>query len=777
MTSPSSPSTPGLLPGASDPALQPLLPSPHSPHAPHLAQCLLAPSRRLLQTICFCCFIVHLYRQQQLYTWCVSVVTSLQADFFWPISLGLCTASCYALLKCTLGSERPFFAYVLIFLAVVCHVLFFWFGLVQICELYKLTMRCWISSMCRFTALAWLPIGAVNSVVNALWRPWYVGFYVIPLGIVGKGPLLTMPWWMWREVIVGGVFWFYVIFLLLAIRSSAFRTAIADDRRFLILIGCVCGIMCTILTFWLTVPPLVDYIAFLLIPWVVICRDPAVHHVVPRLSAEEWVAVAAMLWAITRAGYLGAIAQLGRFAARQHMEEMLSDALAHPYRAELEQGFGDGFSHGLAAVAALSRSSDQLGEDNGVDIESCEGSARGSTKTLKEKHKALLALRKELLLRQVGCKAALPTSLRLSISRDRILEDTFAALFGRPVTELLAPKVSVKFEGELGIDAGGVTRDWFDSVGRCIVEQAQRPQSVSLLVPAPDQTLIPRSVCSDYGAVSLEQQERFRALLALGRFLALAVFHEHPLPVSFSLILCKHLMRVPVGMSDMRQLDPEFYNGRVASVLKAGGLAEVNAALGEPLTFMSAGTESSPNPEELKPNGANILVTDENKTEYVQLLCEAYLCGGIRREIQCLLQGFWDVLPLEVLMASEVKPRELSLLLSGIGDLDPKEWQAMCEGDTSEEQFKWFWQVVQELNSEQRCMLLHFTTGSSRLPPGGWADLSPRFTVKVTDGGSDTHLPHAHTCANQIVLHRYKSMEQLRDKLLHAILTEDFGFS
>lgn len=56
------------------------------------------------------------------------------------------------------------------------------------------------------------------------------------------------------------------------------------------------------------------------------------------------------------------------------------------------------------------------------------------------------------------------------------------------------------------------------------------------------------------GDVPLEQQERFRALLALGRIMALAVFHEQPLPISFSPILCKHLLRVPVGMGDVRRL-------------------------------------------------------------------------------------------------------------------------------------------------------------------------------------------------------------------------------
>jgi len=167
-------------------------------------------------------------------------------------------------------------------------------------------------------------------------------------------------------------------------------------------------------------------------------------------------------------------------------------------------------------------------------------------------------------------------------------------------------------------------------------------------------------------------------------------------------------------------------------------------------------------------------VTEETKTEYVQLLCEAHLCGGIRREIQCLLQGFWDVLPLEVMQQCEVSPRELSVLISGVAELDPDEWRRHSDSGSSDV-LTWFWEIAHELDPEQRCMLLHFATGSSRLPPGGFVDLKPAFTVSVSDTGSVEHLPHAHTCVNQIVLPRYTERAQLKSKLLQALSTEDFG--
>ena len=40
---------------------------------------------------------------------------------------------------------------------------------------------------------------------------------------------------------------------------------------------------------------------------------------------------------------------------------------------------------------------------------------------------------------------------------------------------------------------------------------------------------------------------------------------------------------------------------------------------------------------------------------------------------------------------------------------------------------KWFWAALEGFSSEQFAKLLQFTTGSSQLPPGGFAELSPMF--------------------------------------------------
>merc|ERR1712187_608730 len=88
--------------------------------------------------------------------------------------------------------------------------------------------------------------------------------------------------------------------------------------------------------------------------------------------------------------------------------------------------------------------------------------------------------------------------------------------------------------------------------------------------------------------------------------------------------------------------------------------------------------------------------------------------------------------------------------------------------EESSEVFEWFWELIEEMNSEERSKVLHFATGSSRLPSGGFAELDPKFEMHIIPGTPD-HLPIAHTCFNRIDLYTYISKEQLNEKLQSAL--------
>ncbi|CAK0839186.1 unnamed protein product [Prorocentrum cordatum] len=369
------------------------------------------------------------------------------------------------------------------------------------------------------------------------------------------------------------------------------------------------------------------------------------------------------------------------------------------------------------------------------------------------------------------------------VVREDLLKSSLQFLQTASVAQLLSKHFTVRFQGEDAIDAGGVTKDWFDSLARELAsgsEQHERRRSIddffssSLLACAPDGTLLPRPSGCLGADCSEAQREQLRArwtqLAAVGRFLGVAVLERRPLPLSFGQVLMKLLCEKAVSYSDVRHLDNDFYRHRIIGLLQEGGVERASAALGEPLTFTSAPTDLMPDTVPLKEGGGEILVTEENKMEYIGLLSEARICAGRRHELQFFVSGFHEVIPVGVLKQAAVGPAELSLLISGVHEYDVAEWRSCAKETGDEIVLGWFWEVVASFTEEQRALLLNFSTGSSRIPPGGFRDMSPQFQVQVlaTDENQD-RLPSAHTCFNQLDLPRYSSRELLAEKLALAI--------
>jgi len=476
-----------------------------------------------------------------------------------------------------------------------------------------------------------------------------------------------------------------------------------------------------------------------------------------------WLAFAAWVWR-----------RLGRHPEQHHDHfdpEALTDISGpdtHWARMALEQAVQNSFRPDLqfSATRDLLRS-----------ISSGSGGLKkhDHVGNLREKQKTLILLHEEWLKSKPG-SPWLPASLSICVRRWKLLDDSCAMLLRCSQFQLSSSsRMRVKFQGEMGVDAGGLTDGWFDAVSQVLAEDAGEPDGSSLLANGLDEALVPRPLVSDNdNDLEADAQKHLTMLLAAGRFVALAVLRERTLPLSLSTLFCKYLLRLPVSMHDVQKLDPQFYRMRVMSLMEDGGLDAMKKALGEPLTFLSAATDLHREPEELKPGGASTVVSEENRTEYLQLLCEARLCSGNRREIASMVQGFWDLLPAELLQECNISATELALMISGVHCLDVDQWKLHAQWNVNNKQLEvWFWQVVREMSEEQRGMLLHFTTGSSRLPLGGFRDLQPTFTVnRSTD--SLEHLPHSHTCVNQILLPNYHSKEQLREKLSKAIVDQGF---
>ena len=72
--------------------------------------------------------------------------------------------------------------------------------------------------------------------------------------------------------------------------------------------------------------------------------------------------------------------------------------------------------------------------------------------------------------------------------------------------------------------------------------------------------------------------------------------------------------------------------------------------------------------KDMKPDGQNIPVTEENKKEYVQLACQMKMTSSIRSQIKSFLEGFYEIIPKELI--SIFNEQELELLICGLPTID-----------------------------------------------------------------------------------------------------------
>ncbi|XP_040383322.1 E3 ubiquitin-protein ligase UPL1-like isoform X1 [Oryza brachyantha] len=366
----------------------------------------------------------------------------------------------------------------------------------------------------------------------------------------------------------------------------------------------------------------------------------------------------------------------------------------------------------------------------------------------------------------------LSAPLRISVRRAYVLEDSYNQLRLRRSQDLKG-RLTVQFQGEEGIDAGGLTREWYQLLSRVIFDKG------ALLF-----TTVGNNATFQPNPNSVYQTEHLSYFKFVGRVVAKALFDGQLLDVHFTRSFYKHILGVKVTYHDIEAVDPDYYKN-----LK--WMLENDVSDIPDLTFSMDPDEekhilyekNEVTDFELKPGGRNIRVTEETKHEYVDLVAEHILTTAIRPQINAFLEGFTELVPRELI--SLFHDKELELLISGLPEIDFDDLKANAEYigySLVSPVIQWFWEVVNGFSKEDMARFLQFVTGTSKVPLEGFKALQgisgpQRFQIHKAYGAPE-RLPSAHTCFNQLDLPEYSSKEQLEERLLLAIheASEGFGF-
>lgn len=386
-----------------------------------------------------------------------------------------------------------------------------------------------------------------------------------------------------------------------------------------------------------------------------------------------------------------------------------------------------------------------------------------STGDNRELYDKISILRQELLKHQ-----AVSHTCRIDINRKRIFEESFKAI-SQLHTRDLKKRLLIKFRGEEGLDYGGIAREWFYLLSREMLNPIHglfqyTSDDIYNLQINPDSGIVYREHLSSY-------------MHFCGRILGMAVFHGHFIDGHFTLPFYKMLLRKTVTLKDIEFVDPDLHRSLcwilendITDVIDTTFLVQHNAF-------------GQLQEHELKENGRNIAVTEENKLEYVTLYVNYRCRRGIEKQFESLQRGFDELISPTLL--ENFDERELELLVGGLSRINIEDWRSHtklknCTAETP--LVKWFWDIVKSYGEDKRARLLQFVTGSPRVPIQGFKALqgvnskSRLFTIHLIENSCTDNLPESHTCFNRIDLPPYETYDKLRDKLTQAI-EETIGFA
>jgi alpha-tubulin suppressor-like RCC1 family protein len=293
----------------------------------------------------------------------------------------------------------------------------------------------------------------------------------------------------------------------------------------------------------------------------------------------------------------------------------------------------------------------------------------------------------------------------LAIDREHMLQQTLQVVASSSPGQL-RKSLKIVFKGEDGVDAGGVRKEFF----QLLVAQLFDVNTGMWSMNFGD---------GNHAWFNSDCTWNYDGYYLVGVLVGLALYNSVLLDVHFPHAVYRKLLGMPLGLEDM--VDEEVRNGLQGLLDYDGDDVEDIFCLTFEVTRMDLGTERR---RELKPGGANIPVTSDNREEYVIMYVKWLLVDSVKSQYDEFERGFIRVM--EDSSLDLLCPDELELLVVGTPELDfaALEANAGYEGFEKDSPLvKNFWRFVKMAPRDTQLKFLKFCTGSTKAPIGGLGEL------------------------------------------------------
>ena len=341
----------------------------------------------------------------------------------------------------------------------------------------------------------------------------------------------------------------------------------------------------------------------------------------------------------------------------------------------------------------------------------------------------------------------------------------------------LHKEVKINFIGEVSYDAGGIMREWFTTIFQTLEGEKLKLFVVS---DANEFSYIINPFLS-------HKKDNFDYFTFIGKLIVKALFDNITVNICFNKLIYKMILQEKITYEDLVFIDSPLYSS--LKNLKETHLFDnpkENESTIKDLELYY-GLEMKDNYNhmhslELQPNGRKTPLLDLD--DFIKKRID-FMIGMYEPFIKIIRETIFSFIPKETIIT--FTSDEFELILNGRPFIDVEEWKIFTEYKVpytaNHYIILWFWEIVSELSQKELSNLLLFSTGSGRVPLGGFEVLESnrgniaRFTIEsIAYNKGCKNFIKAHTCFNRLDIPLYENKEELDEALKFITNTEILGF-
>jgi len=330
----------------------------------------------------------------------------------------------------------------------------------------------------------------------------------------------------------------------------------------------------------------------------------------------------------------------------------------------------------------------------------------------------------------------------------------------------------INFIGETNYDAGGIMREWYTTLFKALEKD-----NLKLFI---------KSDTDDYSYIInpfLKRNDKnFKYFDFIGKLMAKALIDNITVNICFNKLIYKMILQEPIEFNEL-----VFINKPVYDSIK--NLKETQTTSGISCTELCVYYNLEMKDTNDKTHTLDIInfgreIPVEDIDDYIDKRID-FLYGLYEPFIKKIRDSLYSIISKEVIQ--NFTSDQLELLLNGRPFIDIEDWKQFCEYrepyNSGHYIILWFWEILSQLSQKELSNLLMFSTGSSRVPLGGFASLesnrgsNAKYTIEsIPYEPNKKNYIKAHTCFNRLDIPLFNDKNELKEAILFVCNNEILGF-